>query len=211
MQPTVVNNTSASPTIVNLASDNETITIKKSDWLALLAIKKSWEDMSQCTSVAQSPSNPTPSLMPQSILTCPIVTRPEFENSTPVPLTTNSLNIQKASNTSPSIPSTSLLKNSSIPETPKIKRTRDNKKQTKKSNQLTQAKESKEEKRARILAAKRDQSSLGDGSLSREDFLKDSFKTNKIGDDDDSDSLLKVHPSEDDMSTSEVDEPPLSS
>ncbi|GBN98557.1 hypothetical protein AVEN_24558-1 [Araneus ventricosus] len=76
---------------------------------------------------------------------------------------------------------------------------------------LTQAKESKEEKRARILAAKRDQSSLGDGSLSREDFLKDSFKTNKIGDDDDSDSLLKVHPSEDDMSTSEVDEPPLSS
>ncbi|GBM30680.1 hypothetical protein AVEN_259553-1 [Araneus ventricosus] len=88
--------------------------------------------MSKCTSVTQSPSNPTPTLMPQSILTCPRVTRPEFENSTPVPLTTNSLNIQKASNTSPSIPSTSLLKSSSIPETPKIKRTRDSKKQTKK-------------------------------------------------------------------------------
>ncbi|GBN27819.1 hypothetical protein AVEN_28119-1 [Araneus ventricosus] len=167
--------------------------------------------MSKCTSVARSPSNPTPTLMPQSILTCPTVTRTEFEKSTPVPPTTNSLNVQKASNTSPSIPSTSLLKNSSNPETPKIKRTRDNKKQTKKSNQLTEAKDSKEEKRARILAAKRDQSSLGDGSLSREDFLKDSFKTNKIGDDDDSDSLIKVHPSEDDMSTSEVDEPPLSS
>ncbi|GBM82339.1 hypothetical protein AVEN_54772-1 [Araneus ventricosus] len=76
---------------------------------------------------------------------------------------------------------------------------------------LAQAKESKEDKRARILAAKRDQTSLGDGSLSREDFLKYSFKTNKIGDDYDSDSLLKVHPSEDAMSTSEVDEPPLSS
>ncbi|GBN45614.1 hypothetical protein AVEN_250967-1 [Araneus ventricosus] len=141
--------------------------------------------MSKATSVSQSPSNPTPILMPQSIVPCPIVNRTEFD--------------------------TYSLKNSSIPETPKIKRTRDNKKQTKKSNQLTQAKESKEEKRARILAAKRDQSSLGDGSLSREDFLKDSFKTNKIGDDDDSDSLIKVHPSEDDMSTSEVDEPPLSS
>ncbi|GBN41123.1 hypothetical protein AVEN_102793-1 [Araneus ventricosus] len=166
--------------------------------------------MSKCTSIAQSPSNPTPTLMPQSILTCPIVNRTEFEKSTPVPPATNSLNIPIVSNTS-SIPSTYSLKNSSIPETPKIKRSRDNKKQTKKSNQLTQAKESKEEKRARILAAKRDQSSLGDGSLSREDFLKDSVKTNKIGDDDDSDSLLKVHPSEDDMSTSEVDEPPLSS
>ncbi|GBM36072.1 hypothetical protein AVEN_221236-1 [Araneus ventricosus] len=69
---------------------------------------------------------------------------------------------------------------------------------------LAQPKELKEDKRARILAAKRDQTSLGDGSLSREDFLKDPFKTNKIGDDDDSDSLLKVHPSEDDMSTSEI-------
>ncbi|GBN27834.1 hypothetical protein AVEN_28132-1 [Araneus ventricosus] len=104
-----------------------------------------------------------------------------------------------------------LSENSSISEKSKIKRPRDNKKLTKKSNQLAQAKESKEDKRARILAAKRDQTSLGDGSLSREDFFKDSFKTNKIGDDDDSDSLLKVHPSEDDMSTSEVDEPPLSS
>ncbi|GBN09366.1 hypothetical protein AVEN_156325-1 [Araneus ventricosus] len=116
-----------------------------------------------------------------------------------------------ASNITTPTPSTSTLsENSSIPEKPKIKRHRDNKNLTKKSNQLAQAKESKEDKRARILAAKRDQTSLGDGSLSREDFLKDSFKTNKIGDDD-SDSLLKVHPSEDDMSTSEVDEPPHSS
>ncbi|GBM66008.1 hypothetical protein AVEN_152208-1 [Araneus ventricosus] len=207
IQPTVVNNTSASPAIVNPATDNDTITIKKSDWLALLAIKKAWEDMSKTTSVSQSPSNPTPILMPQSISPCPTVNRTEFEKSTPVPPTPNSL----VSNTSPSIPSTSSLKNSSISETPKIKRTRDTKKQTKKSNQLAQAKESKDEKRARIIAAKRDQSSLGDRHLSREDFLKDSFKTNKIGDDDDSDSLIKVHPSEDDMSTSEVDEPPLSS
>ncbi|GBN98262.1 hypothetical protein AVEN_43841-1 [Araneus ventricosus] len=97
----------------------------------------------------------------------------------------------------------------SISEKTKIKKSRDHKKSTKKSNQLAQAKESKEEKRAHILAAKRDQSSLGDGPLSREDFLKDSFKQNNI--DDDSDTL-KVHPSEEsDMSTSEVDDLPLSS
>ncbi|GBN74714.1 hypothetical protein AVEN_224463-1 [Araneus ventricosus] len=90
-----------------------------------------------------------------------------------------------------------------------IKKTRDHKKSIKKSNQLAQAKESKEGKRARILAAKRDQSSLGDGPFSREDFLKDSFKQNNI--DDDSDTR-KVHPSEEsDMSNSEVDDLSLSS
>ncbi|GBO33638.1 hypothetical protein AVEN_29545-1 [Araneus ventricosus] len=80
-------------------------------------------------------------------------------------------NTKTASNaTTPTPSTTALSENSSISEKPKIKRPRDNKKLTKKSNQLAHSKESKEDKRARILAAKRDQASLGDGSLSREDF-----------------------------------------
>ncbi|GBM13231.1 hypothetical protein AVEN_259137-1 [Araneus ventricosus] len=136
----------------------------------------------------------------------------DSEKNTPVPPSDKLLNIQIVSNTSPTIPSTySSLKNSSISEKTKIKKTRDHKKSTKKSNQLAQAKESKEGKRVRILAAKRDPSSLGDGPLSREDFLKDSFKRNNTDDKDDSDTL-KVHPSEEsNMSTSEVDDLSLSS
>ncbi|GBO37544.1 hypothetical protein AVEN_181773-1 [Araneus ventricosus] len=197
LQPTAIRNTSASPTISNPTSDNETVTVKKSDWLALLAIKKSWEEKSHSSPISRPPLNPTPTIA------LPIVQSTDSETNNPVRPTKNSLNIPIASNATPPTPSTSALsENSSISDKPKIKRPRDNKKLIKKSNQLAQAKESKEDKRARILAAKRDQTSLGDGSLSREDFLKDSFKTSKIGDDDDSDSLLKVHRSEDDMSTS---------
>ncbi|GBM26219.1 hypothetical protein AVEN_76307-1 [Araneus ventricosus] len=211
LQPTVVSNTSVAPAIVN-PDKNDTVTIKKSDWLALLTIKKSWEEMSRSSSISQTPSNPNPTLIPQPTLACPIVKSTDSEKSTPVPPTEKLLNIQIVSNTSPTIPSTySSLKNSSISEKTKIKKTRDHKKSTKKSNQLAQAKESKEGKRARILAAKRDPSSLGDGPLSREDFLKDSFKRNNTDDEDDSDTL-KVHPSEEsNMSTSEVDDLSLSS
>ncbi|GBO08911.1 hypothetical protein AVEN_146545-1 [Araneus ventricosus] len=212
IQTTAVINRSASHAIVNATVDNDTVTIKKSDWLALLAIKKSWEEKSNSSSISQTPSNPTPTLVSEPTLPCPIVKNTDSEKNTPLPPTRNSLNIPLASTTSPAPPNTySSLKNSSISETTKIKKTRDHKKSTKKSNQLAKAKESKEEKRARILAAKRDQSSLGDRSLSREDFLKDSFKQNNIDDDDDSDTL-KVHPSEEsDMSTSEVDDLSLSS
>ncbi|GBN93997.1 hypothetical protein AVEN_75927-1 [Araneus ventricosus] len=164
--------------------------------------------MSRSSSIPQTPSNPTPTLIPQTTLACPIVKSTDSEKNTPVPPSEKLLNIQIASNTSPAIPSTySSLKNSSISEKTKIKKTRDHKK----SNQLAQAKESKEGKRARILAAKRDPSSLGDGLLSREDFLKDSFKRNNTDGEDDSDTL-KVHPSEEsNMSTSEVDDLSLSS
>ncbi|GBM19033.1 hypothetical protein AVEN_145597-1 [Araneus ventricosus] len=169
-------------------------------------------EMSRSSSISQTPSNPNPTLIPQPTLACPIVKSTDSEKNTPVPPTEKLLNIQIVSNTSPTIPSTySSLKNSSISEKTKIKKTRDHKKSTKKSNQLAQAKESKEGKRARILAAKRDPSSLGDGPLSREDFLKDSFKRNNTDDEDDSDTL-KVHPSEEsNMSTSEVDDLSLSS
>ncbi|GBO33371.1 hypothetical protein AVEN_105347-1 [Araneus ventricosus] len=212
VQPTVVSNTAVTPTIVNQSDKNDTVTIKKSDWLALLTIKKSWEEMSRSSSISQSPSNPTPTLMPQPTLVGAIVKNTDSEKNTPVPPSKNLLNIQIASDTSPAIYNTySSLKNSSISEKTKIKKARDHKKTTKKTNQLAQAKESKDGKRARILAAKRDQSSLGDGSLSREDFLKDSFKKNNTDDEDDSDTL-KVHPSEEsNMSTSEVDDLSLSS
>ncbi|GBL78423.1 hypothetical protein AVEN_42926-1 [Araneus ventricosus] len=168
--------------------------------------------MSRSSSISRSPSNPTPTLMPQPTLVGAIVKGADSEKNTPVPPSKNLLNIQIASDTSPAIYNTySSLKNSSISEKTKIKKARDHKKTTKKSNQLAQAKESKDGKRARILAAKRDQSSLGDGSLSREDFLKDSFKKNNTDDEDDSDTL-KVHPSEEsNMSTSEVDDLSLSS
>ncbi|GBM97895.1 hypothetical protein AVEN_228331-1 [Araneus ventricosus] len=44
--PKVINSTLAAPTIVDPLADKGTITVKKSDWLALLAIKRSWEETS---------------------------------------------------------------------------------------------------------------------------------------------------------------------
>ncbi|GBL78435.1 hypothetical protein AVEN_42934-1 [Araneus ventricosus] len=38
-----ITNTTTAPTTVTPPSDNDVITIKKSDWLSLLEIKKSWE------------------------------------------------------------------------------------------------------------------------------------------------------------------------
>ncbi|GBM53587.1 hypothetical protein AVEN_105479-1 [Araneus ventricosus] len=56
LQPTAVINRSASHAIINPTVDNDTVTIKKSDWLALLAIKKSWEETSHSSSISQTPS-----------------------------------------------------------------------------------------------------------------------------------------------------------
>ncbi|GBN76309.1 hypothetical protein AVEN_130959-1 [Araneus ventricosus] len=44
--PKVINSTPAAPVIVDPIADKDTITVKKSDWLALLAIKRSWEETS---------------------------------------------------------------------------------------------------------------------------------------------------------------------
>ncbi|GBO20201.1 hypothetical protein AVEN_147741-1 [Araneus ventricosus] len=133
LQPTVVSNTSVSPTIVNPSNKNDTVTIKKSDWLALLTIKKSWEEMSRSSSISQTPSNPTPTLIPQTTLACPIVKSTDSEKNTPVPPSEKLLNIQIVSNTSPAIPSTySSLKNSSISEKTKIKKPVTTKNQQKK-------------------------------------------------------------------------------
>ncbi|GBN72308.1 hypothetical protein AVEN_120314-1 [Araneus ventricosus] len=44
--PKVINSTPAAPAIVDSIADKDTITVKKSDWLALLAIKRSWEETS---------------------------------------------------------------------------------------------------------------------------------------------------------------------
>ncbi|GBL98412.1 hypothetical protein AVEN_187744-1 [Araneus ventricosus] len=42
----VINSTPAAPATVEPTADKDTITVKKSDWLALLAIKRSWEETS---------------------------------------------------------------------------------------------------------------------------------------------------------------------
>ncbi|GBL75182.1 hypothetical protein AVEN_194427-1 [Araneus ventricosus] len=44
--PKVSNSTPAAPAIVDPIADKNTITVKESDWLALLAIKRSWEETS---------------------------------------------------------------------------------------------------------------------------------------------------------------------
>ncbi|GBO36963.1 hypothetical protein AVEN_197832-1 [Araneus ventricosus] len=142
--------------------------------------------------------------------------------STPV---SNSSNVKTTSNKTPSTSnSISSSKSNSSPLKLNVKTNRKIKKQNKKSNELEKAKESKSAKRARILAAKRDQdvsqrspsrkglAKNGSCSIkpqttnqpSRKDFLKDSLQEDNNEDDSDSDSLLKFHPSEDGMSTSEV-------
>ncbi|GBN76468.1 hypothetical protein AVEN_105044-1 [Araneus ventricosus] len=111
LQPTAIRNTSASPTIINPTSDNETITIKKSDWLALLAIKKSWEEKSHSSRISHTPLNPTPTIA------LPIVPSTDSETNNPVPPTKNSLTIPIASKTTTPTPSTSTLsENNSISE-----------------------------------------------------------------------------------------------
>ncbi|GBN80638.1 hypothetical protein AVEN_21363-1 [Araneus ventricosus] len=44
--PKVINSTPATPAIVDPIADKDTITVKKSDWLALLTIKRSWKETS---------------------------------------------------------------------------------------------------------------------------------------------------------------------
>ncbi|GBN48860.1 hypothetical protein AVEN_178311-1 [Araneus ventricosus] len=103
LQPTAIRNTSASPTILNPTSENETVTVKKSDWLALLAIKKSWKEKSHSSPISRTPLNPTPTIA------LPIVQNTDSETNNPVPPTKNSLNIPIASNATPPTPSTSAL------------------------------------------------------------------------------------------------------
>ncbi|GBN73104.1 hypothetical protein AVEN_189694-1 [Araneus ventricosus] len=74
-----------------------------------------------------------------------------------------------------------------------------------KSDQWQKVKETKAAKRARRLAEKRNQiSSSPSRSLTKEDFLKNSEKNQEK--ETDSDLVLSVHPSDEDMSTSDVDE-----
>ncbi|GBN56055.1 hypothetical protein AVEN_160577-1 [Araneus ventricosus] len=74
-----------------------------------------------------------------------------------------------------------------------------------KSDQWQKVKETKAAKRARLLAEKRNQiSSSPSQSLKKEDFLKKSEKHQEK--DSNSDLVLCVHPSDEDMSTSDVDE-----
>ncbi|GBO21869.1 hypothetical protein AVEN_157176-1 [Araneus ventricosus] len=178
----------------NPPAENDSIVVKKSDWLALLAIKKSWEENS---SNSQNLNNQTVSSVVQ-----PTVANPTVRNIEPP---TNTC-IANASDLPLTNSDTPLSNSSSSPVKKITKQSRENKKQEKKSNEWMKVKETKAAKRARLLAEKRDQDfshSLPNRSPSREDFLKDSVKEGKNNDDD---SLLTVYPSDDDMSTGEVED-----
>ncbi|GBO17071.1 hypothetical protein AVEN_26384-1 [Araneus ventricosus] len=185
----------------NPPAENDSIVVKKSDWLALLAIKKSWEEISSPSSNSQNLNNQTISSVVQPTVVNPTIRNFEPQTNTP----TNSC-IANASDQTRTNSDTPLSINSSSPIKRITKQSRENKKQEKKSNEWVKVKETKAAKRARLLAEKREQvfsHSLPNRSFSREDFLKDSVKEGKNNDDD---SLLKVYPSDDDMSTGEVED-----
>ncbi|XP_055932955.1 uncharacterized protein LOC129962977 [Argiope bruennichi] len=206
-QTTSATNNLTSTTTANTPVNNELITIKKSDWLELLAIKKSWENASSSPAVSHATTNSTPVLEIQPNPPFPTISNDEQANASAIP-TNNLLDIKTASNKSPSNPNISLsTKNNSFPVKTNSKSARENKKMMKKSNDKEKVKESKSSKRVRLLANKRDQNILNTSanrSPTRQDFLKDSGKKNLNDDGEDSDSLFKVHPSEDEMSTSEA-------
>ncbi|GBM88071.1 hypothetical protein AVEN_78021-1 [Araneus ventricosus] len=140
--------------------------VKKSDWLALLAIKKSWEENS---SNSQNLNNQTVSSVVQLTVANPTVRNIEPPTNTP----TNAC-IANASDLTLTNSDTPLSNNSSSPVQKITKQSRENKKQEKKSNEWMKVKETKAAKRARLLAEKRDQvfsHSLPNRSPSREDFL----------------------------------------
>ncbi|GBO22673.1 hypothetical protein AVEN_230202-1 [Araneus ventricosus] len=89
----------------------------------------------------------------------------------------------------------------------KIKKHSQNAKQAKASDQWELVKESKAAKKARLLAERRGhvlQSLSRSRSLTREDFLKN--PKSKLDEHVDSDLVLSVHPSDDDMSTSDMED-----
>ncbi|XP_055928779.1 uncharacterized protein DDB_G0289357-like [Argiope bruennichi] len=205
-QTTSAINNLTSTIAANTLVNNELITIKKSDWLELLAIKKSWENASSSPAISQATTNSTPVPEIQPNPPYPTISSDEQANASATP-TNNLLNIKTASNMSPNNTNRSLSTNNNS-STVKInaKSDRENKKTMNKSNDKEKVKESKSSKRVRILANKRDQNILNTSanrSPTRQDFLKDSRKKN-FNDGEDSDSLFKVHPSEDEMSTSEA-------
>ncbi|GBO25836.1 hypothetical protein AVEN_65614-1 [Araneus ventricosus] len=196
LKPTPISDKKANP-----PAENDSIVVKKSDWLALLAIKKSWEEISSPSSNSQNLNNQTIPSVVQPTVANPTVRNIEPQTNTP----TNSC-IANASDQTRTNSDTPLSNNSPSPIKRITKQSRENKKQEKKSNEWVKVKETKAAKRARLLAEKREQvfsHSLPNRSPSREDFLKDSVKEGKNNDDD---SLLKVYPSDDDMSTGEVED-----
>ncbi|GBM11493.1 hypothetical protein AVEN_101904-1 [Araneus ventricosus] len=218
---TIINTTTA-PLIINTPADNEIITKKATG--SLLEIKKSWEEAASSSSVANTGScavklnsaiassssvSQTCAILPvltiaQPSLACFTVGSRESRPQDPIVPVNNSFDAVLRFDKSPSVSnSIALSKSNSSPLKLNVKTNRKIKKQGKKSNELEKAKESKSVKLACILAAKRDQD-ISKRSLSRKEFLKDSLKEDNY--DDDSDSLLKFHPSEDGMSTSEVDD-----
>ncbi|GBN43431.1 hypothetical protein AVEN_119220-1 [Araneus ventricosus] len=122
LQPTPMSDKKANP-----PAENDSIVVKKSDWLALLAIKKSWEEIS---SNSQNLNHQTISSVVQPTVANPTVRNIEPQTNTP----TNSC-IANASDLTLTNSDTPLSNNSSSPVKKITKQSRENKKQEKKSNE----------------------------------------------------------------------------
>ncbi|GBL92310.1 hypothetical protein AVEN_54316-1, partial [Araneus ventricosus] len=105
LKPTPISDKKSNP-----PAENDSIVVKKSDWIALLAIKKSWEEISSPSSNSQNINNQTISSVVQPTVTNPTVRNIEPQTNTP----TNSC-IANASDQTRTNSDTPLSNNSSSP------------------------------------------------------------------------------------------------
>ncbi|GBM37200.1 hypothetical protein AVEN_14970-1 [Araneus ventricosus] len=130
LQPTPTSDKKANP-----PADNDSIAVKKSDWFALLAIKKSWEEIS---SNSQNLHNQTISSVVQ-----PTVANPTVRNIEPQTNTPTNTYIANASDLTLTNSDIHLSNNSSSPVKKITTQSRENKKQEKKSNEWVKVKKLK--------------------------------------------------------------------
>ncbi|GBO42444.1 hypothetical protein AVEN_76071-1 [Araneus ventricosus] len=172
--PSIIN----TPTTVTPPSDNDVITIKKSDWLSLLEIKKSWEKT--FTTVSDACAVPPLVTTFQPTSACSTASNSECRTSAPIPATslpstTNGTQPNKETATSISIPSVSVTASSDISLPPKSIPT--NKPKNKKDTNTLKQEQPKvsKKKKARVAAQKKIKASpsyLTNRPASKEDFLK---------------------------------------
>ncbi|GBL74601.1 hypothetical protein AVEN_159639-1 [Araneus ventricosus] len=155
--PSIIN-TPTAPTTVTPPSDNDVITIKKSDWLSLLEIKKSWEKT--FTTVSEACAVPPLVTTFQPTSACSTVSNSECRTSAPIPATslpstTNGTQPTKQTANSISIPSVSVTASSDISLPPKSIPT--NKPKNKKDTNTLKQEQTKVSKKARVAAQKKNQ------------------------------------------------------
>ncbi|GBN80165.1 hypothetical protein AVEN_180797-1 [Araneus ventricosus] len=162
MQPTPsIINTPTAPTTVTPPSDNDVITIKKSDWLSLLEIKKSWEKT--FTTVSEACAVPPLVTTFQPTSACSTASNSECRTSAAIPSssphsTTNGTQPNKQTATSISIPSISVTASSDISLPPKSIPT--NKPKNKKDTNTLKQEQPKVSKKARVAAQKKSKNLL---------------------------------------------------